>query len=139
MVTSTFGKNCHFNFWSIKGLASWSQLIPQIRSTSCSNDATVKSILVVKLAVTTGMSRTLPRGRIFCPSPSSKKACSCPIDNPNGLMALTKIKLLMTALSIKAHIGCPKIRLGTTNKTPPSIFLEFVLFPIVLTFLILWA
>ena len=133
------GKNSLFNFQSIKGLTSWSQLIPKIRSTSCSNDVTVKSILVVKPAVTTGMSSTLPRERIFCPSPNSRKVCSFTVDNPNGLMALTEIKPLVAPLSIKARIGCPKIRAGTTNKTPSSIFLEFVLFSMVLAFPILWA
>ena len=59
---------------SIKGLSTWSKWKPNIMSTSCRNGVTVKSILTARSLVTIEISTVLPLERNFCSSPCSKMA-----------------------------------------------------------------
>ena len=58
---------------SIRGLTDFSQLTPSTISTLCSNQETVKSVLVVTPASVIGAPCTIPRESALAPFPSSKK------------------------------------------------------------------
>ena len=124
-MPSSFGKRGVD--YSIKGLNTWSNLKPDIMSTSCRNDVTVKSIFTARSLVTIGIPTVLPLERDFCSSPRSKMASFLTLDNPNG--SSIDDETLVALLSVRALIECPKVlALLTIQNHHPKSILKFLYF-----------